>query len=85
MDMETTAWMSMFHASNATQERRSFSRATLKRIASFATPHKRLLTLFLVMSVLGALLAVATPVLAGRVVDAIVAGKAAGTSSGWRS
>jgi ATP-binding cassette subfamily B protein len=79
MDMETTAWMSMFHASNATQERRSFSRATLKRIASFATPHKRLLTLFLVMSVLGALLAVATPVLAGRVVDAIVAGKAAGT------
>jgi ATP-binding cassette, subfamily B, bacterial len=75
MDMETTAWMSMFHASNATQERRPFSRATLKRIASFATPHRRLLTLFLVMSVLGALLAVATPVLAGRVVNAIVAGE----------
>ena len=75
MDMETTAWMSMFHASNATQERRPISRATLKRIASFATPHRRLLTLFLVASVFGALLAVATPILAGRVVDAIVGQK----------
>lgn len=80
--METTAWMSMFHASNATQERRPFSRATLKRIASFAVPHKRLLTLFLVVSVIGALFAVATPVLAGRVVNAIVAQEATRTVVG---
>jgi ABC-type multidrug transport system fused ATPase/permease subunit len=73
MDMETTAWMSMYHASNAREERRSFSRATLRRIASFARPHRRLLTAFLATSVVGALLAVATPVLAGRVVNAIVA------------
>ncbi|MGH3464648.1 MAG: ABC transporter ATP-binding protein [Kribbellaceae bacterium] len=73
MDMETTAWMSMYHASNAREERRSFSRATLRRIASFAQPHRRLLTAFLATSIVGALLAVATPVLAGRVVNAIVA------------
>ncbi|HZO64823.1 MAG TPA: ABC transporter ATP-binding protein [Kribbellaceae bacterium] len=71
--METTAWMSMYHASNAREERRSFSRATLRRIASFAQPHRRLLTAFLATSIVGALLAVATPVLAGRVVNAIVA------------
>ncbi len=73
MDMETTAWMSMYHASNAREERRSFSRATLRRIASFAQPHRQLLTAFLATSIVGALLAVATPVLAGRVVNAIVA------------
>jgi len=65
--------MSMYHASNAREERRSFSRATLRRIASFAQPHRRLLTAFLATSIVGALLAVATPVLAGRVVNAIVA------------
>ncbi len=82
MDMETTAWMSMYHASNAQEERRPFSRATLRRIASFARPHKRLLTAFLVTSVVGAVLAVATPVLAGTVVNAIVARKSVETVVG---
>ncbi|HEV2088221.1 MAG TPA: ABC transporter ATP-binding protein [Cryptosporangiaceae bacterium] len=72
MDMEVTAYMSMFHAMNAEGDRRPFSRATLRRIARFAKPHSRWLTAFLVLSVVGAVLAVATPVLAGRVVDAIV-------------
>jgi len=72
VDMEVTAWMSLFHAMNAEEERRRFSMATLRRIAGFARPHRRLLVRFLLLSVLTAVLAVATPVLAGRVVDAIV-------------
>ncbi len=74
MDMEVTAWMSMYHAMNA-EERRPISRATLKRILSFARPHKRQLTIFLLLSVTLAVLAVATPVLAGEVVNAIVEGQ----------
>jgi ABC-type multidrug transport system fused ATPase/permease subunit len=72
MDMEVTAWMSLYHAMNAQEERRPFSRATLRRIAGFARPHRRKLAAFLLLSVVGAVLAVATPVLAGRVVNAIV-------------
>jgi ATP-binding cassette, subfamily B, bacterial len=74
MDMEVTAWMSLYHAMNAEEERRPFSRATLRRIAAFARPHRRQLITFLLLSVVLAVLAVATPLLAGRVVDAIVNG-----------
>jgi ATP-binding cassette, subfamily B, bacterial len=76
MDMEVTAWTSLYHAMNAQDDRRPFSRATLRRIAGFARPHRRRLTRFLLLSVVTAVLAVATPVLAGRVVDAIVEGAA---------
>ncbi|MGH3368193.1 MAG: ABC transporter ATP-binding protein, partial [Nocardioidaceae bacterium] len=76
MDMEVTAWMSMYHAMNAQDDRRPFSRATLRRIGGFAQPHRRQLLWFLLLSVVTASLAVATPVLAGRVVDAIVDGVA---------
>ena len=74
--MEVTAWKSLYHAMNAQDDKRPFSRATLKRIAAFARPHRRPLLAFLVLSVVLAVLAVATPVLAGRVVDAIVDGDA---------
>jgi ATP-binding cassette subfamily B protein len=74
MDMEVTAWMSLYHAMNAQEDRRPFSKATLKRIAAFARPHRRRLAWFLLLSVVTAVLAVATPVLAGRVVNAIVEG-----------
>ncbi|HEY0638398.1 MAG TPA: ABC transporter ATP-binding protein [Pseudonocardiaceae bacterium] len=70
--MEVTAWTSLYHAMNASDERRPFSMATLRRIATFARPHRAELTRFLLLSVVGAVLAVATPVLAGRVVDEIV-------------
>ncbi|BCJ49752.1 ABC transporter ATP-binding protein [Actinoplanes sp. NBRC 14428] len=73
MSMEVTAWMSLHHAMHQ-RDQRPFSRATLKRIAGFARPHRRLLGWFLVGSVVAALLTVAAPVLAGRVVDAIVSG-----------
>ncbi|MPZ67504.1 MAG: ATP-binding cassette domain-containing protein [Pseudonocardiaceae bacterium] len=82
MDMEVTAWMSMHHAMNAEQDRRPFSRATLRRIGRFARPHRRQLVRFLVLSVMTAVLAVATPVLAGRVVDAIVQGAALSVVAG---
>ncbi|CAM5348905.1 ABC transporter ATP-binding protein [Streptomyces avidinii] len=75
MDMEVTAWMSLHSAINAEQDRRPFSRAGLRRVAAFARPHRRGLTLFLLLSVVTALLAVATPVLASRVVTAIVDGR----------
>jgi ABC-type multidrug transport system fused ATPase/permease subunit len=74
MSMEMVAWHSMYQAAHATEERRPFSMATLRRIAAFARPHRRRLGAFLLISVFGAVLAVATPVLAGRVVDAIVNG-----------
>ncbi|MCW8096937.1 ABC transporter ATP-binding protein [Streptomyces tauricus] len=72
--METTAWTQLYSVMNAQRERRPFARATLRRIAGFARPHRRRIGQFVVLSVATALLAVATPVLAGRVVDAIVAG-----------
>jgi len=72
MDMEVTAWMSLYHAMNAQEDRRPFSAATLRRIGGFARPHRRELAWFLLLSVVMAVLAVVTPVLAGRVVNAIV-------------
>ncbi|MCD2156433.1 ABC transporter ATP-binding protein/permease [Rhodococcus cerastii] len=76
MSMEVTAWNAMYNAMHAQEDRRPFSKATLKRIATFAVPQKRNLSWYLVLSVVTAALAVATPVLAGRVVNAIVGGDA---------
>jgi ATP-binding cassette, subfamily B, bacterial len=76
--MEVTAWMSLHKTMTAQQDRRPFSAASLRRIGAFARPHRRRLGLFLLSSVVGAVLAVATPVLAGRVVDAIVSGRPLG-------
>ncbi|CCH33672.1 Lipid A ABC exporter, fused ATPase and inner membrane proteins MsbA [Saccharothrix espanaensis DSM 44229] len=76
MDMETTAWMSLYHVTNAQDDRRPFSKATLKRIWTFARPRRGRLAQYLGLSVVIAILAVVTPVLAGRIVDAIVRGSA---------
>ncbi len=72
MSMEVTAWNAMYNAMHAESDRRPFSRASLRRIAEFARPHRRNITFYLVLSVTIAALGVATPVLAGRVIDAIV-------------
>ena len=77
MSMEMAAWNSLYHAMNAHEERRPFSRATVRRILGFARPHRAKLTGFLALSVVAAVLAVATPVLAGRVIDAIFSGGSA--------
>ena len=54
MDMEVTAWMSLYNAMHAQEDRRPFSKATLRRIVGFALPHRRKLALFLVLSVMTA-------------------------------
>ncbi|MEU6847143.1 ABC transporter ATP-binding protein [Streptomyces sp. NPDC046716] len=75
--METTAWTqlhSVMNAQNGGSKNRPFARATLRRIGAFARPHRRRIVQFVLLSVLTALLAVATPVLAGDVVNAIVDG-----------
>ncbi|MFI8997416.1 ABC transporter ATP-binding protein [Streptomyces sp. NPDC053542] len=72
MDMEVTAWHSLHSTITAQQDKRPFSRGTVRRIAAFARPHRRHIAAFLLLSTVTAMLAVATPLLAGRVVDAIV-------------
>ncbi|MFF4308678.1 ABC transporter ATP-binding protein [Streptomyces sp. NPDC001507] len=79
MSMETTAWTQLHSVMTAQQERRPFDRATLRRIAAFARPHRAGIVRFVLLGVVTALLAVATPVLAGHVVDAIVSGHDTGT------
>ncbi|SOE07583.1 ABC-type multidrug transport system, ATPase and permease component [Streptomyces sp. Ag109_G2-15] len=78
MSMETTAWTQLHSVMTAQQERRPFARATLRRIAAFARPHRAGILRFVLLGVVTALLAVATPVLAGHVVDTIVAGHDSG-------
>ncbi|MEH6821117.1 MAG: ABC transporter ATP-binding protein [Dietzia psychralcaliphila] len=61
---------------NITLDRSVFTRENFRRIGQFARPHTRLIVFFLILSVFGASLAVVTPLLAGRVVTAIVDGAA---------
>jgi ATP-binding cassette subfamily B protein len=72
MDMGFSHWMALESAMQGDQPRRTFSRETLRRIGTFARPHRRKLAAFLALSVASAVLSVATPVLAGEVVDVIV-------------
>ncbi len=72
--METAAWTSMYHAMITNEERRPFSWQTVRRIGAFVPAQRGSLTAFLVVSIAGAFVAVATPVLAGWVVDAIIEG-----------
>src|SRR5689334_21156698 len=74
MSMESVAWHQMYQASRGRTQHKGVSRATLRRIAAFAAPHRARIAAFVALSVGGAVLAVATPVLAGRVVDALDAG-----------
>ncbi|MBP3045068.1 ABC transporter ATP-binding protein/permease [Arthrobacter jiangjiafuii] len=76
MSMESAAWGSLYKISTAKGSNNKISRETLKRIITFASPYKRQLIGFVLLSTLGAFLAVATPVLAGEVVNALVAGAA---------
>jgi ATP-binding cassette subfamily B protein len=72
MDMGFSHWMALESAMHGERSRRRFTKATLRRIAVFARPHRKALVAFLVLSVVSAVLAVATPVLAGWVVDALI-------------
>src|SRR5829696_5227660 len=75
MQMDFSHWMALESAMQGDQPRRAFSRSTLRRILGFARPHRRALIGFLLLSVVAALLTVATPVFAGQVVDEIVEGQ----------
>ncbi|MGW5718006.1 ABC transporter ATP-binding protein [Amycolatopsis sp. NPDC003865] len=68
-------WALLSSAMRANDVPKGLSRGTLKRVARFARPHWRRLLAFLVLTVISAVLAVTTPVLAGKVVDAIVGGR----------
>jgi ABC-type multidrug transport system fused ATPase/permease subunit len=72
MDMGFSHWMALESAMHGERSKKTFTRATLRRIAVFARPHRKALVAFLVLSVISAVLAVATPVLAGWVVDALI-------------
>ncbi len=72
MSMEFAAWNSLYSVMTAQQERRPFSWATVRRILAFARPRYRMLAGFIALSVVGAVLAVATPLLAGEVVTVLV-------------
>ena len=72
MNMDVSTWMALESAMQGDQPRRAVHGATLRRIGDFARPHRRALLVFLMLSVVSAVLTVATPVLAGRVVEAIV-------------
>ncbi|WP_216914994.1 ABC transporter ATP-binding protein [Nocardia noduli] len=76
MSIESVAWSQMYRQANAPQDERPFRRVTAERILRFARPHRRRIGVFLLFSVLSALLAVATPLLAGRIVNNIIGGVA---------
>ncbi|HWD03177.1 MAG TPA: ABC transporter ATP-binding protein [Amycolatopsis sp.] len=68
------AWALLGSAMRGGDTPRSLTRGTVNRVARFARPHWVRLIVFLVLTVVSAVLAVTTPVLAGKVVDAIVGG-----------
>ena len=73
--MDYSHWSALRSAMRSDKlQDRTIDRQTLWRIIDFARPYKRMLLIFLFLSIISAILTVATPVLAGRVVDAIVAG-----------
>ncbi|MBT0567089.1 ABC transporter ATP-binding protein [Williamsia sp. CHRR-6] len=75
MSMESVAYNSLYRtmssAGRNNRTPRGVNRTTLRRILAFAAPHRRRIAVFLVLSVFVAVLTVATPILAGRVVNEI--------------
>lgn len=76
--MERAAWGSLYSMTHAKKDYRPFNRETLTRIGRFARPHRTRLIWFLILSVVTAALAVATPLLAGQVVNAITGSEEVG-------
>ena len=79
MSMDRVAWSSLYNITRASSGSKPFSKELLKRVFGFARPHRGRLIAFVLLSIVMAVLAVATPVLAGQVVDAIIAKADAGT------
>lgn len=72
MSIESVAWSQLYRQANAPDQRRALRRETALRILRFARPHRGPLIGFLIFSIGAALLTVANPILAGRVVNDIV-------------
>jgi ABC-type multidrug transport system fused ATPase/permease subunit len=73
------AWMLMMSMSRGESLPRSVPPGTLGRIWRFASAHHRMLYAFLALTTVSAVIAVGVPVLAGRVVDAIIHRSGLGT------
>ena len=79
MNIDMHGWMALHSAMQGEPPRKTFTKAILRRVWEFARPYKRALFSFLFFSVVAAILSVATPLLAGQVVDEIVNDGAGGT------
>ncbi|WP_277245361.1 ABC transporter ATP-binding protein [Micrococcus terreus] len=76
MSMERAAMMSMHRMSRGEETaRQELTPGTVRRTLQFAARYRGKLIFFLILSVLGAVLGVASPILAGDVVNAIVGGQ----------
>lgn len=73
MSMESAAWSSLWSTMRSEKGESGISKETLRRTINFARPYRYKILIFAILSIISAALAVATPVLAGQVVDAIVA------------
>ena len=81
--MESVAYNSLYRTMSRSEKKSRLSRAerrvTMRRIGRFAAPHRTRIAIFLVLSILTAVLTVATPILAGRVVNQITGNGATST------
>ncbi|MFW0789380.1 ABC transporter ATP-binding protein [Gordonia sp. CPCC 205333] len=84
MSMESVAWDTMYKSSTSPTQRHLSrdGRTTVQRIVTFIAPHRARIGVFLLLSVVAAVLTVLTPLLAGRVVDLITDGGPAGAIAG---
>lgn len=84
MSMQSVAWDMMYKSSNSPSRKRlrGDRRSTLRRIMTFARPHRARIGVFLALSVCTAVLTVVTPILAGRVVNLISEAGSGGTIVG---
>ncbi|MFC6712990.1 ABC transporter ATP-binding protein [Branchiibius cervicis] len=73
MDVHSAARSAVYRSMQSRQDKRPISRTLLRRIWGFGRPHRRELAFFFLVSIITAVLAVASPLVAGQVVDAITA------------
>jgi ABC-type multidrug transport system fused ATPase/permease subunit len=75
---DVNMWMALESAMQQGGPRRPVTKETLRRVAAFARPHARTIASFLLLATFSAVLGVASPILAGQAVDAIVEGRGSG-------
>jgi ABC-type multidrug transport system fused ATPase/permease subunit len=71
-------WLLLRSSMKAPDTPKGLHKGTVRRVAQFARPHWRRLVIFLGLTIVSAVLAVSTPLLAGQVVDVIVSRENAG-------